>query len=137
MKILVINESKNIEQELTDPFIKPENEEEVLVEENNRAGISPKFPAANVRETELNYFVELLVPGIDINQLEIEVDDDKILSVIAEGIDETEGVYLRREFVNGGFTRFFELPEDAIEDLISIDYKNGILTLMVPKVRPQ
>lgn len=136
MKVLVISESTNRDQGMTNSVSEPGIRKETFPPEDKWKRMSPKFPPANVCETETNYILELLVPGIDQKQLEVEVDDNRTLSIVADGDEEGEtepGVYRRREFANPGFTRFFELPKDAIEDRISIDYTNGILTLLIPK----
>ena len=44
-----------------------------------------------------------------------------------------DGRFNRREYNYYSWTRSFSLPEDAIDTKISAEYKNGELTIEVPK----
>jgi len=94
-------------------------------------------PAVNVKEDEKSFIIELAVPGIKKQDLNIELDNNK-LSISNEKesskLEEKEK-YTRREFVYSKFQRTFNLPKNVDEKNIAGDYKDGILTVTIPKIK--
>ncbi len=97
---------------------------------------SNSLPAVNIREDEKAFYLELAVPGMNKNDLKIEMQDD-VLTISAEQKDEKqedfEG-YKRREFSYSSFCRSFYLPEDVNGEKIGALYKDGILNVEIPKL---
>ena len=99
------------------------------------------WPAINVAEDEKNYMIEVAAPGFNKEDFKVNIEDD-ILTISAEVKREMEETgqnrqYNRREYSYSSFTRSFSLPEDVKEDSITANYVNGILTLTMPKTKPQ
>ena len=94
-------------------------------------------PAVNVKEDEKSFVIELAVPGMKKEDLNIELDNNK-LSISNEKesskLEEKEK-YTRREFVYSKFQRTFNLPINVDEKNIAGDYKDGILTVTIPKIK--
>jgi HSP20 family protein len=92
-------------------------------------------PPANVTETEKEYTIELSVPGM--NKEDIKVDlEEGVLTVSSEREEEKkseEKNYHRREFSYSSFKRTFTLPENADETKINAKYENGMLRVSIPK----
>ena len=97
---------------------------------------STSLPAVNIREDEKSFYLDLAVPGMNRNDLKIEVKDD-VLTISAEQKEESneefEG-YKRREFSYSSFCRSFYLPEDVNGEKIGAAYKDGILNIEIPKL---
>ena len=93
------------------------------------------MPAVNIREVEQNYSIELAVPGIDKNDLKIDINED-VLTISSEtknvNEEEKDG-YKRKEFSFSSFCRSFYIPENVNRDKIGASYKDGILTVELPK----
>jgi HSP20 family protein len=92
-------------------------------------------PAANVKENDKNYEVELSVPGYEKKDFNIAVDNG-ILTVSAETKaekEEKEGNYTRREFGCRSFSRSFSLPLNTSEEDIDARYEDGVLKLAIAK----
>lgn len=92
---------------------------------------------ANVNEYEEEYEIEMLAPGFAESDIEFEVDENNVLTVLAESTD-SEDKYsnlncMRNEFIIRSFRRSFQLPDDVESDEISAIYKNGIINLFIPK----
>jgi HSP20 family protein len=100
---------------------------------------STSLPAVNIREDEKAFYLELAVPGMNKNDLKIEVKDE-VLTISAaqkdEKQEEHEG-YRRREFSYSSFCRSFYLPEDVNGDKIGASYKDGILNVEIPKMEEE
>ncbi|HKK42603.1 MAG TPA: Hsp20/alpha crystallin family protein [Bacteroidales bacterium] len=92
-------------------------------------------PAVNIREDEKNYILDLAIPGIDKKDLKIDMNDD-VLTISSEkkteNEQETDG-YKRREFSYSSFCRSFYIPENVNRDMIAANYKDGILSVTLPK----
>jgi HSP20 family protein len=100
---------------------------------------SNSLPAVNIREDEKAFYLELAVPGMNKNDLKIEVQDD-VLTISAEQKEDKqedyEG-YKRREFSYSSFCRSFYLPEDVNGEKIGALYKDGILNVEIPKLEEE
>jgi HSP20 family protein len=93
------------------------------------------MPAAELHETADAIHLKLEVPGIDAKDLDIQVSADAV-SVSgerkSESTSEDKGVK-RTEFRYGRFQRVFQLPARIQNDHVTADYKDGILTITLPK----
>lgn len=96
-------------------------------------------PLVDIYESETDFLLHAELPGVDKKAVEVSVDKnvltikgEKLFSKAKEGES-----YHRVETQSGEFTRRFNLPEDVNVDKISADYKDGILSLSLPKATPE
>ena len=97
---------------------------------------SASLPAVNIREDDKRFILDLAVPGIDKKDLKIDINED-ILTVSSESKHESEENregYKRKEFSYSSFCRSFQIPDNVNSDKIEANYKDGILTVTLPKV---
>jgi HSP20 family protein len=93
------------------------------------------MPAVNIREDEKNYVLELAVPGIERDDLKIDINED-VLTISAESKSESEEKndgYKRKEFSYSSFCRSFYIPDNVNKEKIGANYKEGILSVDLPK----
>ena len=98
-----------------------------------------QMPAVNISEDEKAYKMELAVPGMTKEDFKVEVDNG-LLTVSAETKSEKKEEdknYTRKEFSYRSFQRCFRLPENVKADNIEAKYKEGILALMIPKMKEE
>lgn len=102
-------------------------------------GNRSSMPAVNVREDDKKYLLDLAIPGIDKKDLKIDIEDE-VLTISSETKDEheenTDG-YKRKEFSYSSFCRSFEIPENVNKDKIEAAYKDGILSVTLPKAEEE
>jgi HSP20 family protein len=101
----------------------------------NRLGVT--VPSVNVTETAKEYKLEVAAPGLERKNFKIEVENHT-LCVSAEKEEEKkekEGEFTRREYSFNSFSRSFTLPEDVRENDIDAKYENGVLKVLVPKLK--
>jgi HSP20 family protein len=93
------------------------------------------MPAVNIREDEKSFTLDLAVPGIDKKDLKIEINEDIITISSEQKVEKEENRddFKRREFSYSSFCRSFYLPENVNKDKIEANYKDGILTVILPK----
>jgi HSP20 family protein len=92
-------------------------------------------PAVEVSETDEAYVVKAEIPGTKPEDVHVEVQDG-ILTVRGEKRHERDEKkehvrYVERVF--GSFSRSFALPQNADADKVEASFKDGVLTLRVPK----
>jgi HSP20 family protein len=93
------------------------------------------MPAVNIKEDEKKFILDLAVPGIDKKDLKIEMHED-VITISSENKNEKEEThdgFKRREFSYSSFCRSFYLPDNVNKEKIGASYKDGILTVELPK----
>ena len=91
-------------------------------------------PACNTYEDEHGFWVQVALPGLDRKDIGI-VFDDGVLTVkgAAKGEDSAKRTYFAREIGSGDFSRSFRLPNNVDPGKVSASYKEGLLTIEIPK----
>ena len=94
------------------------------------------MPAVNVKENNEQFDLELAAPGMEKKDFNIEVDQN-VLTISSEKEAKEEenvaGLFTRREFSYHSFKRSFNLPETVDYGKIAASYKDGILSVVIPK----
>ena len=97
--------------------------------------LTPWAPAVDIYETEHELVVKADVPDVKPEELDIRVERN-ILTIRGERKFEKkvdENNYLRVERSYGSFSRNFSLANTVNTEAIKADYKDGVLTLSIPK----
>jgi HSP20 family protein len=92
-------------------------------------------PPVDIYETEHELVVKADLPDVKPEGLDIRVENN-ILTIRGERKFEKkvdEGNYLRVERSYGSFSRSFALANTVNTEAIKAEYKNGVLTLTIPK----
>ena len=111
---------------------------------NETVGVNPfgntAYPKVNVYEYEDKVGVIAEIPGLDKKDLNVEVEDG-VLTIAGEKhnglIDEAKAKILRRELKQSSFKRSFTLGDLLDGDNIKANFKDGILSVEIPKVEPE
>ncbi|HTG77087.1 MAG TPA: Hsp20/alpha crystallin family protein [Steroidobacteraceae bacterium] len=92
-------------------------------------------PAADVSETDGEYLIKAELPEVGKDDLNITVQEG-VLTLAGERKEEkredNEKVH-RIERFHGSFSRRFTLPDDADEQGIKAESKDGVLVIHIPK----
>ena len=93
-------------------------------------------PAINTREGEYAYHVEVDLPGISKEDIEIKVEDNTLVISGERKVKEEikEENYYKVESRFGTFSRSFSLPEEADIENIHAESTDGVLEVVVPKL---
>ncbi|WBU89513.1 Hsp20/alpha crystallin family protein [Cellulophaga omnivescoria] len=99
--------------------------------ENNTSNTAP----VNIKENEKDYTLELLAPGREKEDFNIEIDKNILsVSVLDEKVKtDVNEKFSLKEFSVKSFKRTFSLPDTINDDSINVTYKNGILKFTLPK----
>tara|TARA_Y100000588_G_scaffold376568_1_gene454534 strand:+ start:173 stop:610 length:438 start_codon:yes stop_codon:yes gene_type:complete len=105
---------------------------------NNREDRLSNFtwsPAVDIKETKEAIEVSAELPGLNKEEIDVDVANG-VLSIKGEKKykKESEGENARRtERAYGSFSRAFTLPAEVESDAISAVYKDGVLSIKLPK----
>ncbi len=91
-------------------------------------------PYANTYRTDEGYSIEVALPGVNKNNVDINVDGDML--VISSNLRGQKDVvlptYLKQEFAYSEFSRTFKLPRDMRLEDVHASFKDGMLLIDVP-----
>ncbi len=92
-------------------------------------------PAVDIYEDGDNLVLKAELPGINPDDVEIRVEDNTLYLKGERKFekDVKEQNYHRVERSYGTFTRSFSLPNSVDADKVAANYKDGVLTLTMPK----
>ena len=106
-------------------------------------GVNPMqgsaYPKVNVYEYDDKVGIIAEIPGLDKQQLEVSVEEG-VLTISGDkhsAFNDDGAKVLRRELKQSSFKRQFELGELLDGENISANFKDGILSVDVPKIEPE
>lgn len=97
-----------------------------------------RTPKMDIYEDNGNVIAEVELPGVEPKNIDVEVKDN-YLSVSAkreEKKEEKEKGYYRKELSKGYYKRVVPLPKEVVGEKAEAKYKDGVLKVVVPKVKP-
>jgi HSP20 family protein len=92
-------------------------------------------PAMDLVESDDHLVLKADLPGLDKEDVEIEVKDD-VLTISGERKaehTERQGGYHRVERAYGGFVRSLSLPKGIDPDQVKAEFEKGVLEVRIPK----
>ncbi len=97
----------------------------------SRAGV---FPAVNLYESGDSYVLTAELPGLRAEDIDVAVERDRVTLRGERRIDHPEDASLHRvERRAGAFRRTVQLPLEVDGEKVEAIYRNGVLTLRIPK----
>ena len=99
-------------------------------------------PAVNVKENADAYTMEVAAPGLKKEYCRVSINDDGNLNIAIENKfehkeEDKKEHYLRREFSYTNYQQAYTLPDDVDKNGISAKVEDGVLTLVLPKVKKE
>lgn len=93
-------------------------------------------PAVNVSETDQQFTLEVAVPGLKKEDINLKIEDETLIISAAkeDKKEETKENYTRREFNFNKFERRFQLNETIDAENIKANFSDGILNIVLPKI---
>ena len=111
----------------------PTFQEEVGVSFNQGA-----YPKVNVYEYDDKVGIVAEIPGLDKKNVAVDVEDS-ILTISGDkhGLEDDGGKCITRELKQSSFKRSFNLGEHLDGDNVSANFKDGMLSISIPKKEPE
>ena len=90
-------------------------------------------PAATVLENADGYTLQVEMPGVNKENLEMWVENNELTILGRRALPSVEGALLHRESRSENFRRSFELDPSIDAGRISAKIEQGVVTLTLPK----
>jgi HSP20 family protein len=94
------------------------------------------YPRTNIQDTKDKIIIAFDLAGVPKENIKLSINDDKILTLEGEKKESKEDKsknYVKKEIFYGSFKKMIQLPENINEDKLTTEFKNGILTVTIPK----
>ena len=143
MTRLIVNPQHLNRDEFLTPFDKifdelmnkqfPAFQEEVGVSFNKGS-----YPKVNVYEYDDRIGIIAEIPGLDKENVSVEVEE-KVLTISGDkhGVEDEGAKCITRELKHSSFKRSFNLGDHLDGDNVSATFKDGMLSISVPKIEPE
>ena len=95
------------------------------------------YPAVNVFDSSAEFLVKAELPGVQPEQIDVSVEGDTLTVRGERALPAAGGdaAYHRRERDEGRFRRVVRLPGRVAADQVRAEYRDGVLTVHVPKAK--
>jgi HSP20 family protein len=95
----------------------------------------PWSPAVDILETEDNLKLKADLPDVKIEDIDIRVENNTLTLRGQRKFEKDDSIkgWHRIERSYGEFTRTFQVPSTVDTEKVAADYKNGVLTISLPK----
>jgi len=99
------------------------------------------YPKVNLIDFSDRVVIEAEIPGLDKSDVNVELEAN-VLTIVGNKLvvpdkDSGEtGTYIRRELKRSSFRRSFTLGDTISKDKVEATFQNGMLTIILPKIKP-
>ena len=97
------------------------------------------YPKVNVYEYDDKVGIVAEIPGLNKKQLNVDVEDG-VLTISGDkhsNFEDDGAKVIRRELKQSSFKRSFKLGEQLDGDNIVANFKDGVLSVSIPKIEPE
>lgn len=93
------------------------------------------MPSVDILEKDGNIILRAELPGMTEKDIDLKIEGDTLTLKGERKMDneDKKSNYHRIESFYGSFTRSFRLPDTVDLDKVNAEYKNGVLTVTLPK----
>lgn len=100
------------------------------------------YPAVDISDDEKNIYLNLELPGLTKDDVQIKIRENNVLVIKGEKKQENktedkERNYIRVERHFGEFSRYFTLPDNINPEKIDAKFENGVLSISIEKKEPE
>jgi HSP20 family protein len=107
---------------------------------NSSALNNINYPRTDIQDNSKNIIISFDVAGVKKENMQLSVNDDNVLILTGEKkkTKETKSQnYVKKEIFVGSFRKMVQLPENCKINKLSTSFKDGILTVTIPKKETQ
>tara|TARA_Y100000004_G_scaffold31884_1_gene33334 strand:+ start:279 stop:740 length:462 start_codon:yes stop_codon:yes gene_type:complete len=96
------------------------------------------YPKVNVYEYDDKIGIVAEIPGLDKKNVSVEVED-QVLTIAGDkhGFEDNGAKCITRELKHSSFKRSFNLGEHLDGEDVSASFKDGLLSIAIPKKEPE
>jgi HSP20 family protein len=96
-------------------------------------------PSVDLYETAEAFILEADLPGVKAEDVEVEIENSELVLQGRRSLEQqqTLGQFHTMERSSGHFIRRMKLPESVDKDAIKAEFKDGVLRMILPKMKQQ
>ncbi len=97
-------------------------------------------PEMDIKQTDKQYFITLDLPGMEKDKIDVQIKEGMLIvsgERRSEKKDNKNNQFYRQERSFGSFMQAIPLPKDAQTDKIDANYKNGVLTVIIDRLKKE
>ncbi len=94
------------------------------------------YPRTDIQDVKDKIVLKFDLAGVDKKDIKLFIDENKILTLEGEkkeSKEEKSKEFVKKEIFYGTFKKAIQLPENINENKLQTNFKNGILTVTIPK----
>lgn len=94
------------------------------------------YPRTDIQDAKDKIVLKFDLAGVDKKNIKLFIDENKILTLEGEkkeSKEEKSKEFVKKEIFYGTFKKAIQLPENINENKLQTNFKNGILTVTIPK----
>lgn len=118
---------------MTDKDLQVQEKKEVQTQSESTRNVPLFIPAVDIYEKENSLVLLADMPGVPMENVEIDLNKDQLTIRGMVAAEETEGTVLLREYAVGDYYRQFTLSNVIDQSKIEASMKDGVLKLVLPK----
>jgi len=104
---------------------------------NNAKLSNFNYPRVDIQDTAHDYIIKFDLAGVSKDDIKLTIDEHNILKLEGkkeEKIENKKENFIKKEIFYGSFERMIQLPENIDQSKLTTAFKDGILTVTIPKV---
>ncbi len=96
------------------------------------------YPRMDIADSAKQIVIKFDLAGVNKKNIKLSISDDKVLTLEGEkkeAKEEKSKDYVKKEIFYGSFQKAIQLPENIDESKLTTSFKDGILTVTIPKTK--
>jgi len=118
---------------MTEKDLQVQEKQELQTRSESTRNVPIFVPAVDIYESETDLTLLADMPGVPIEKVDIDLDNDELTIRAATDLEEGHGTVLLREYAVGDYYRQFTLANIFDRSRIEASMKDGVLKLVLPK----
>lgn len=118
---------------MTEKDLQVQEKQELQRRSESTRNVPIFVPAVDIYESEMGLTLLADMPGVPIEKVDIDLDNDELTIRAATDVEEGRGTVLLREYAVGDYYRQFTLGNIIDRSKIEASMKDGVLKLVLPK----
>ena len=95
------------------------------------------YPRTDIQDTKEKIILKFDLAGVKKENIKLSIDNNKVLTLEGEKKEYKEQKakdFVKKEIFSGSFKKMIQLPENIDENKLETEFKDGILTVTIPKI---
>lgn len=118
---------------MTDKDLQVQEKQELQTKSESTRNVPMFVPAVDIYESENELTLLADMPGVPIDNVDIDLNDDQLTIKGTAATEEQTGTSLLREYSVGDYYRQFTVSSAIDREKIAASMKDGVLRLVLPK----